>query len=139
MCVIDPRNTFYAQNDSYSRIYGDPVADTFCRYERRFNSFGSYGAPTITYSPSSPTSSGSVRASISLSAPYTLTVKEYSWNSQTHERQQTGQSTSSYTAWVSCNIPENTYNYPKYSRLSDAEYRQFCDDFTQDVIDYISQ
>lgn len=139
MCALTAYNTFYYQYDSYSRIYGDPVADTFCRYERRFNSFGSYGAPTVTYSPSSPTSNGGVRASISLSFPYTLLVKEYSWNSQTHERQQIGQSTSSYTGGCGFTVPEVTYNYPKYSRLSDAEYRQFCDDFTQDVIDYISQ
>lgn len=127
----------YSYQDTYSQIYTVPKG-SYVHDEYRFKEIRVSQLYPVTYKPSDLTTNGYVYAQVQLMFQVDLDVTYYDWNYRTMERYVTGTQVNTLTATITATTPSSTYSDEVFSPLSDADYRTFLQDFTDDIIDYLS-
>lgn len=137
-CVFKyPYSGMYSYQDKYHQIYAEPK-DSFVSDEYRFKEIRVLQLYPVTYKPSDLTANGYVYAQVQLMFQVDTDATYYDWNYRTMERYVTGTQVDTQTATITATIPSSTYSDEVFSPLSDADYRTFLQDFTDDIIDYLS-
>lgn len=150
-CVYNSSNELmwvfkHSQNNAYDyrNVYnyyssGMSSLNSYCSAEYRFKEIRVLQLYPITYNPSDLTANGQVSAQIQLMFQVDLDATFYIWDYRTMEREVQATQVNTLTTTITTTIPSSSsYSDEIFSPLTDAEYNAFLQNFTDDIIDYLS-